>query len=327
MTDITFEEAKRFYDITRATLEDLAKRNGVKDLNRYYELTDFDTSTAYGQLIADLEKKGKKANRVFAQMAFHAQNRYLLSNIINFEQNTERLKMALCEFDPDEFLSNYRDHKEELIKALRPDGQDNAEGSGQNKEKNSENGKRNLISEYADTLISCAEYIKGLSDKHKDDIVDDLFECYTEKCAGNIREFIECFMDKDKKDKKARKGFGVALTCDFLKELDVRFNFLCKPDGHIKDVMNALLHRDRDVDGNKNYYRTQAREYECIEEMRDLVEKINAGLNENEKITVYKLDRMIWLTCSGNFYLDTARSDKKKYLKAVEDLKETKAEK
>ena len=45
-------------------------------------------------------------------------------------------------------------------------------------------------------------------------------------------------------------------------------------------------------------------EYECINEMINLTENINKSLKDEEKLTVYKFDRMIYLVCSQNFFLD-----------------------
>ena len=38
--------------------------------------------------------------------------------------------------------------------------------------------------------------------------------------------------------------------------------------------------------------------------MINLTENINKSLKDEEKLTVYKFDRMIYLVCSQNFFLD-----------------------
>ena len=100
----------------------------------------------------------------------------------------------------------------------------------------------------------------------------------------------------------------IALACDFLKELDTRFD-LPKPDIHIKDALCAYYGKEG------NYYRTEKREYECIMEMQNLVCEINNELKkQNEKtITVYQLDRMIWLICSNKFFLDGKGKNSKEF--------------
>lgn len=86
------------------------------------------------------------------------------------------------------------------------------------------------------------------------------------------------------------------MTCDFLKEFDIAFSDLPKPDIHIKDTLCAFLGRD---DG---YYNSEKREYECIKDLQRIVAEINESLDAKKKIAVYQLDRMIWLICSGNFF-------------------------
>lgn len=52
--------------------------------------------------------------------------------------------------------------------------------------------------------------------------------------------------------------------------------------------------------------------------MQQLTEKINASLPIDKHITVYQLDRMIWLICSGNFYLHNIEDPKTLYLNKLE---------
>ena len=61
------------------------------------------------------------------------------------------------------------------------------------------------------------------------------------------------------------------------------------------------------------------KEYECINEMKNLTENINKSLKDEEKLTVYKFDRMIYLVCSQNFFLDKKdrNSIKKIYLEKI----------
>lgn len=56
---------------------------------------------------------------------------------------------------------------------------------------------------------------------------------------------------------------------------------------------------------------------EIIRTMRNIVAEINDNLSQDERITVYQLDRMIWLICSDNFYLDVSGNGKETYLRAL----------
>lgn len=74
------------------------------------------------------------------------------------------------------------------------------------------------------------------------------------------------------------KGFGFALACNFLK--DVGYEDYPKPDVHLKDVL---------VKTNM-----------CKNSDSDVFEKIIEIAQDND-ITPYCLDKMIWSICSGRF--------------------------
>ena len=100
-----------------------------------------------------------------------------------------------------------------------------------------------------------------------------------------------------------KHGFSVALTCDFLKEFDNEFCDLPKPDIHIKNTLDSVLEEKKKMN-----------DYEYIRAFQQLVNYINKELSCDEKITVYQLDRMVWLVCSGKFFLDGVESIKKRYI-------------
>lgn len=72
-----------FYKITEKTLNELAKEKGISDLRPYYELTDYNYKSSIS--------KYNGIPQVFAQMAFHAQNATMISNIVSFEKNRDFL--------------------------------------------------------------------------------------------------------------------------------------------------------------------------------------------------------------------------------------------
>ena len=76
-------------------------------------------------------------------------------------------------------------------------------------------------------------------------------------------------------------GIGFALACDFIKELG--YLTYPKPDVHIMDICVSLkLCEDNTMDA-----------FETIVEIA-----------EKSGNTAYKLDKILWLICSGKFYLD-----------------------
>ena len=182
---------------------------------------------------------------------------------------------------------------------MRYDANTNPDGLKWNDKKNKTARKDTLITGYAQALIDCAEYLSWFNNREA--VKTDLGLHY--KDETDYESLIEYFREK------VPHRFSIALTCDFLKEFDKAFSFLCKPDVHIKDTLCMLLNK------KENYYHTPKREYECIGEMQELVSLINEG--EENKITVYQLDRMIWLICSENFFLDGIRSAKSEYLSKI----------
>lgn len=297
MTMITQDKAKRFYKLTSSMLNSIAENHNVKNIDNYYKLTDFDEKTKLGKCISDLHRDS--INSVFAQMAFHAQNATLISNIVNFENNIVFLKKVLCGFDPNKFLTEYKENVKSVVEALRYDAANNPEGLKWNDKKNKTARKDSIITGYAQALIECAKYLSDFSDRGA--VLNQLKSNY--KDETDYKNLIEAF------HKQIPHRFSIALTCDFLKEFDEEFSFLCKPDVHIKDTLCVLLNKE------ENYYRTAKREYECIGEMQELVKFINEG--EEKEITVYQLDRMIWLICSEKFFLDDVKPTKSEYLNEI----------
>lgn len=284
-----------FYNLTRTMLDTLAKERGVRNIARYYDLTDY----SKGSFL--LSYSGK--SQIFAQMAFHAQNATMISNIVNFERNLIFLDKTLCGFDPAAFLQKYPiDKREDSVLRLVEDlrySEATDEGLRWRTDKNKTEKKDSLIKRYSNTLIESAEFVNSFKDEKA--FLDDLLDHYTNK---DYKSLIKYFRSR------VTVGFSVALTCDFLKEFDKHFCDLPKPDIHIKDTLCSLYGLEQ------NYYSGEKKEYECIATMQTITREINESLDSKQKITVYQLDRMIWLICSGNFFLD-ARLNKEKYLEAV----------
>ncbi|MBR3094380.1 MAG: hypothetical protein IKH12_02170 [Clostridia bacterium] len=84
-------------------------------------------------------------------------------------------------------------------------------------------------------------------------------------------------------------GLGFSLTCDWLKECGC--TWLAKPDVHIYSVIQALNPKkklkDRDV-------------IELMYSWADAVKESGA----DNTVTAYKIDKIIWLLCTSEFYLD-----------------------
>ena len=290
--------AFRFYQITQEQLDEQARAHGVQNISRYYSLTDFHE----GSFLNQLQDKAQ----VFAQIAFHAQNATMISSIVKFETNIEFLKETLCQFDPDRFLHTFsvgtRDESvKRITEALRYNETSGA-GLKWNSGKSKEENKDRIIKRYANTLLDAAAFVNEFNSR-----AEFLAELLLHYPDADYEQVISFFRSK------IPHGFSIALTCDFLKEFDTHFSDLPKPDIHIKDTLCALLGLD---DG---YYNNPKRELDCIKKMREIVCEINSQMDPEEQVTVYQVDRMIWLICSGNFYLDVADNYKETYLRVLRE--------
>lgn len=78
-------------------------------------------------------------------------------------------------------------------------------------------------------------------------------------------------------------GMGFPLACDFLKEIG--YTDFPKPDVHIKDIVKVLL---------KIELGTEISDISAYEIIIDIATKSN--------VSPYKLDKILWLICSGKFY-------------------------
>lgn len=99
-------------------------------------------------------------------------------------------------------------------------------------------------------------------------------------------------------------GIGFALACDFLKELGY-VNYP-KPDVHIIDIFTSLELSDNNI---INVFEAVIKMYEDCKEI-------------DENITPYKIDKILWLICSGRFYMDdiTINRHKEEFLINVKSL-------
>lgn len=83
------------------------------------------------------------------------------------------------------------------------------------------------------------------------------------------------------------RNMGFALVCDAIKELG--YDCYPKPDQHIKDVCSEI-----GLCGKGNY--------KVFKTIRDIAESCGE--------TPYKVDKMIWLICTGDFYKDSPEGSK-----------------
>ncbi len=101
-------------------------------------------------------------------------------------------------------------------------------------------------------------------------------------------------------------GLGFPLTCDWLKESGCEW--LAKPDVHIIEVVKKITSDDK------------INEKETIRFM-DYWAKVLQSSKKYKEVTAYKLDKVIWLLCTGNFYLHEQKIGRDMILQEIDALR------
>ncbi len=137
--------------------------------------------------------------------------------------------------------------------------------------------KNDMWSKWSKSIVDCAKFLEGFDD------------------AQAFFDFADFFARPNDVPEKARPyiamalpftiqstvfGMGLALALDFLKE--VGYDSYAKPDVHLRRVFEEL---------GLAYGKS---DFDCFRAIAEA-----ASTND---ITPYKLDKLIWLICSGTFY-------------------------
>ncbi len=159
----------------------------------------------------------------------------------------DKLSPILDSFDPEAVTTRYGDDWEavldRIVKELKPRGK-------------IRKTPRSIWPLYCQTILSAAAFINQFNDANQFFEWVDFFDRDV-----RARPSLPMLMDRE------IKGFGFALSCDFLKELGY-VNF-AKPDVHLHDIFTAIIRLARNAD-----------------------------------VTPYAADKVFWLIGSGDFYAD-----------------------
>ena len=208
----------------------------------------------------NVEKKFKSKNEILSRLLASLQNKQMATNVIGFWKDNRQpiFENIFLNYDSDAILNTYK--KEDSLfdcftKHFYP--------------KNAESN-RNLWRLYAKSVISACKFISKFKDEKDFDKFVNLFS-YNEFSSAALPMVLE----------KEIFGLGLALACDFLKELG--YTQYPKPDVHIKEIFHTFdFCEDNDYSA-----------YKAVIEMAGIV-----------KETPYKVDKIFWLISSGNYYID-----------------------
>ncbi len=99
-------------------------------------------------------------------------------------------------------------------------------------------------------------------------------------------------------------GLGFALTCDWLKECGC--SWLAKPDVHINGVVKYMQHNEA------------LKDEDVLKVMFSWAKAVRA--TGDNTVTAYKIDKMLWLLCTGEFYLDDRRTGPEAIYRKIDSM-------
>ncbi len=205
-------------------------------------------------------------------------NRNMMSAVIGFDKRKEKMREILFEYKPSKILAIYKNSEELLEKFKKEFHLKNVQG------------KRNLWRKFSEGVLSGSSFLVAFKNKEDLDtfIKTFTFNKYTKAALPMLLS-------------KEIKGFGFALSCDFLKESGYRD--YPKPDVHLIEIFYRLgLVESRD----------QYEVYKSIVEMADAVKK-----------DAYTVDKTFWLISSGYFHRNEIKvgGRREEFIKSVKTNK------
>ncbi|HLF64471.1 MAG TPA: hypothetical protein VI603_11990 [Saprospiraceae bacterium] len=208
-----------------------------------------------------------KLSDVYLRLLMSGANSSLVSNVISspLGGDISNLRTTLFNFDVNRILKNYTDFNAILEKIVSEfDLRVNVTRDG-------------IWYKYSKTIWSGARFLSQF--KNYDDFSDFIHFFYKDDRALRALPLLL---------KEEIDGFGIALSCDFLKELG--YHKLGKPDRWIKQIFNQT-----GLSISNNDF--------------EILKAIDRVANNNS-VSAYNVDKLFWLIGSGKFYLDKSQSGK-----------------
>jgi hypothetical protein len=181
-----------------------------------------------------------------------------MTSVIGFSKREKEMRSILFGYNPHRILATYKDADELLGKFKSKFNLQNIQS------------KRSLWRKFSEGVISGSNFMASFRDK-KD------FDGFIKTFAHNkyTKAALPMLLSKE------IRGFGFALSCDFLKELGYRD--YPKPDVYLIKIFHEL-----GLSKSTEPYEV----YKSIIEMAEVVEE-----------DAYTVDKIFWLIGSGKFYL------------------------
>jgi thermostable 8-oxoguanine DNA glycosylase len=185
-------------------------------------------------------------------------NRNMMASVINFKGKEEQLRSILCNYDPRAIINKYNS-AHALFEVFK-----------KSFEIRNVQSRRNLWRKFSEGIIAGSKLMSSFKDKEE-------FNSFIKTFALNkyTKAALPMLLSKE------IKGFGLALACDFIKELGYRD--YPKPDVHLIKIFSSLgLSMSTDP-------------YEVYKSIIEMAEAVGED--------AYTVDKIFWLISSGRFYL------------------------
>lgn len=311
------------YRTLASKVEQLAEFAGVRDLGRYYIPLRFNTCFSsirgftFGKALDefhDAEEFTDDENIcvLMQQFAFSLQNTGRMSKsiglVLSMKEESEvnrRLREVLYGYDPARICEEYgiaasSSKGDEGWKTLSERlhclyGKDDANRDGSGRRHSKENTLSNL-SKYARGVCDAAHFL--WADGNRDGarfVGEAILLSHEREWKSNMEAIPQSIASEV-------YNMGPALVRDFLKECGC--TWLAKPDTHIIDVMRLVMDSERENETES--IRHNVRKDDVAREVFDIAQAVSAesGDPADKLVTAYQIDKMIWLLCTADFYLD-----------------------
>lgn len=324
----TDRDYKKYYDNLKETIQELANLAGVKDLDKYYVPLCTHRMKRDGS-----DKLTEKI--VMEQFALSLQNSGRGHKLIQFpadgenpangnEQKVYEKFEELGLFNPDNYhpkpndnyhpkpndiyISCLADKLQTFYRAKIWSDKGGSVSAAERRTDASANSK-DLLKGYVQGLFDAATFLKEMHGQKEEERKNGL-ELICDAVRPKTGKWDESTMeDRPKRNKPnvlhelRRKigGLGPALSRDFLKECGCLW--LAKPDVHLIAVLTEIGILDDLGDKNGHYSNTVNGANEFSKKMYEFADSISED-TADESVTPFKIDKMIWLACTGSFYLE-----------------------
>lgn len=223
--------------------------------------------------------KFSSLEEIFERFIGSAQNYQGMPNFIKFGERKERIKYLLHNYDL-QWISNQK--VDDLFIIFINEF---------NIKITHQNIKYNSWYKWSNSIIDSAKFLSSFKNAQE-------FDNFVKQFDFNlpIRTALPLLISTK------ISGIGFALACDVLKEMG--YTNYVKPDVHIIDICYELGLCDS---------RDQIKIFETM------IKIVDDNKTYDINVTPYKIDKIFWLICSGNYYLHNVKtkSNKKDFIKML----------